>query len=92
MAESVIVINNKNQKTINRFLFFHFFQMKISEEQIINAMFLPIVLISMILMVNNKKIMGKYTNGKTSNTLGFAALVLMSAAAVILLYMLLTGK
>ena len=51
------------------------------------------VLIAVILHIsNNKKIMGKYTNGKTSNTLGFAALVLMSAAAVILLYMLLTGK
>jgi Mn2+/Fe2+ NRAMP family transporter len=36
---------------------------------------------------NNKKIMGKYTNGKTSNILGFAALVLMTVAAVILVCM-----
>ena len=46
------------------------------------------VLIAIILSIsNNKKIMGKYTNGKTSNILGFAALVLMTVAAVILLFM-----
>ena len=51
------------------------------------------VLIAIILHIsNNKKIMGKYTNGKTSNILGFAALVLMTTAAVILVYMQLTEK
>ena len=51
------------------------------------------VLIAIILHIsNNKKIMGKNTNGKTSNILGFATLVLMTAAAVILVYMQLTGK
>jgi hypothetical protein len=35
--------------------------------------------------------MGKFTNGKTSNILGFTALILMTVAAVILVYMLLTG-
>lgn len=40
------------------------------------------VLIAIILHIsNNKKIMGKYTNGRVSNFLGFAALVLMSVAA-----------
>jgi Mn2+/Fe2+ NRAMP family transporter len=49
------------------------------------------VLIAIILHIsNNKKIMGKYTNGKTSNILGFAALVLMTVAGVILVYMQLT--
>jgi Mn2+/Fe2+ NRAMP family transporter len=51
------------------------------------------VLIAIILHIsNNKKIMGKNTNGKTSNILGFATFVLMSVAAVILLYMQLTEK
>ena len=51
------------------------------------------VLIAIILHIsNNKKIMGKHTNGKMSNILGFAALVLMSAAAVVLVYMQLTEK
>jgi NRAMP (natural resistance-associated macrophage protein)-like metal ion transporter len=49
------------------------------------------VLIAIILHIsNNKKIMGEYTNGKTSNILGFATLVLMTVAAVILVYMQLT--
>jgi NRAMP (natural resistance-associated macrophage protein)-like metal ion transporter len=46
------------------------------------------VLIAIILHIaNNKKIMGKYTNGKFSNILGFAALLLMTVAAAILVYM-----
>lgn len=51
------------------------------------------VLIAMILHIsNNKKIMGKKTNGKISNILGLAALVLMTVAGVILIYMQLKGK
>ncbi|MCX6257440.1 MAG: divalent metal cation transporter [Bacteroidia bacterium] len=50
------------------------------------------VLIAIILHnKKKKKIMGKYTNGRTSNILGFTALVLMSMAAVILGYMQLTS-
>jgi NRAMP (natural resistance-associated macrophage protein)-like metal ion transporter len=49
------------------------------------------VLIAIILHIsNNKKIMGKHTNGKVSNILGFAALILMTAAGVMLVYMQLT--
>jgi len=51
------------------------------------------VLIAIILHIsNNKKVMGEYTNGKISNILGFTALILMTAAAVILVYMQLTEK
>jgi Mn2+/Fe2+ NRAMP family transporter len=51
------------------------------------------VLIGIILHIsNNKKIMGKFTNGKISNILGFMAMILMSVAAVILIYMQLTEK
>jgi Mn2+/Fe2+ NRAMP family transporter len=46
------------------------------------------VLIAIILHIsNNKKIMGTFTNSKWSNILGFSALVLMTIAAVTLLYM-----
>ena len=46
------------------------------------------VLIAIILHIsNNKKIMGKNTNGTISNILGFAALVLMTIAGVILIYL-----
>ena len=49
------------------------------------------VLIAMILHIsNNKKIMGKFTNGRKSNILGFSAFILMSVASVILIYMQLT--
>ena len=51
------------------------------------------VLIAIILHIsNNKKIMGKNTNGRISNILGFAALGLMTIAGVILIYMQLKGK
>ena len=46
------------------------------------------VLIAIILHIcNNKKEMGKYTNGKLSNILGFLTLFIMTAAALILLYL-----
>jgi NRAMP (natural resistance-associated macrophage protein)-like metal ion transporter len=46
------------------------------------------VLIAIILHIsNNKKVMGRFTNSRTSNILGFAALVIMTAAAVALIYL-----
>ncbi|HEX6915277.1 MAG TPA: Nramp family divalent metal transporter [Chitinophagaceae bacterium] len=45
------------------------------------------VLIAVILHIgNNKKVMGKYVNGKWSNILGFTALTAMTLSAVLLLY------
>ncbi|MCX6268598.1 MAG: divalent metal cation transporter [Bacteroidetes bacterium] len=50
------------------------------------------VLIAIILHIsNNKKIMGKFTNGKMSNILGFSTLVLMTAAAGVLIYLQFTS-
>ena len=46
------------------------------------------VLIAIILHIsNNKKIMGKFTNGRMSNILGFATLVLMTVAVIVMVYM-----
>ncbi|WP_228479125.1 NRAMP family divalent metal transporter [Flavobacterium soyangense] len=46
------------------------------------------ILIAIILHIsNNKKVMGRFTNSRTSNILGFAALVIMTAAAVALIYL-----
>jgi Mn2+/Fe2+ NRAMP family transporter len=46
------------------------------------------VLIAIILHIsNNKKIMGNFVNSKIINLLGFAALIIMSAAAFILVYL-----
>jgi NRAMP (natural resistance-associated macrophage protein)-like metal ion transporter len=50
------------------------------------------VLIAIILHIsNNKKVMGKYTNGWISNGLGFLALLLMTTAAGVLIYLQLRG-
>ncbi len=46
------------------------------------------VLIAIILHIaNNKKVMGEYTNGKLSNILGFTTLVVMTVAAVVMIYL-----
>ena len=50
------------------------------------------VLIAIILHIaNNKKVMGIYTNGKLSNILGFATLILMTTAAAVMLYLQFAG-
>lgn len=50
------------------------------------------VLIAIILHIcNNKKVMGDLTNSRTSNILGFSALIIMTAAAVVLIYLQLAG-
>ncbi|MFM7017958.1 NRAMP family divalent metal transporter [Flavobacterium sp.] len=49
------------------------------------------VLIAIILHIsNNKKVMGEFTNSKKTNILGFASLVIMTAAAVTLIYLQIT--
>jgi len=53
--------------------------------QIINAMLLPVVLISMITMVNNKKIMGKYTNNNFQNTVGWSTTVILIGLTIMLI-------
>jgi NRAMP (natural resistance-associated macrophage protein)-like metal ion transporter len=46
------------------------------------------VLIAIILHIsNNKKIMGENVNGKLTNILGFAALIIMTVAAIALIYL-----
>jgi Mn2+/Fe2+ NRAMP family transporter len=50
------------------------------------------VLIAIILHIcNNKKVMGKYTNNTTQNILGFAALIIMTVAASVLMYLQIAG-
>lgn len=43
--------------------------------QVINGVLLPFVLIFMLLLINNKEIMGKYVNGKLWNTISWVAVV-----------------
>ncbi|MGA2091095.1 MAG: Nramp family divalent metal transporter [Endomicrobiales bacterium] len=45
--------------------------------QVMNAVLLPVVIISMILMVNNPKIMGKYVNNKAQNIVGWTTTIVL---------------
>jgi NRAMP (natural resistance-associated macrophage protein)-like metal ion transporter len=53
--------------------------------QVINAMLLPVVLYSMIRMVNKKKIMGDRVNNRFQNIVGWAGAVILIALTAILL-------
>jgi Mn2+/Fe2+ NRAMP family transporter len=55
--------------------------------QVINGMLLPVVLVCMILLVNNKKIMGKYTNKPINNIIGWSAVIVLIGLSMILLLM-----
>ncbi len=51
------------------------------------------VLIAIILHIsNNKKIMGKFVNDRKTNIIGFAALIIMTLAAGVLIYLQLSAK
>lgn len=45
--------------------------------QVINAFLLPVVLVCMILLINNKKIMGAYTNKPIINVIGWATVAIL---------------
>ena len=46
----------------------------------------PVLILIILHISNNKKVMGKFTNGKWSNILGAIALVLMTVSAALLIY------
>lgn len=53
--------------------------------QVINGMLLPVVLVCMILLVNNKKIMGKYVNKPINNIIGWSAIIILIGLSITLL-------
>lgn len=48
-----------------------------------HGLILPPLIFSILLISNNKKIMGSYTNGKLSNALGYASFIFMTAAVIV---------
>ena len=52
--------------------------------QILNGLLLPIVLVSMMLLVNNKKIMGDYINTPIKNIIGWAAVLILIGLTLLL--------
>lgn len=55
--------------------------------QVLNGMLLPVVLICMILLVNNKKIMGQYVNKPINNIIGWGAVLILIGLSATLLVM-----
>lgn len=60
--------------------------------QVINGLLLPIVLLAMILLVNNKKIMGKYVNKPVNNFIGWGAVVVLIGMSLTLIVLPLFGN
>ena len=54
--------------------------------QVINGMLLPVVLICMMLIVNNKEIMGEYVNNKIKNAIGWITIVVLIILTAILTF------
>jgi Mn2+/Fe2+ NRAMP family transporter len=60
--------------------------------QVLNGILLPVVLVSMMLLINNKKIMGNYINKPIQNIIGWGAVGILVLLSVILLLMPVLGK
>ena len=60
--------------------------------QVINGILLPVVLVSMILLINNKKIMGNYVNKPLQNIIGWTAVVVLTGLSLMLLFMPLISR
>jgi NRAMP (natural resistance-associated macrophage protein)-like metal ion transporter len=61
--------------------------------QVLNGILLPVVLVSMILLINNKKIMGEYTNKPLQNVIGWGAVGILTLLSLMLLILpLFNGK
>jgi NRAMP (natural resistance-associated macrophage protein)-like metal ion transporter len=60
--------------------------------QIINGILLPVVLVCMILLVNNKKIMGRYVNNFIQNFIGWGAVAILVGLSVMMLLLPLFQK
>lgn len=59
---------------------------------VINGLLAPPLLILLMLIANNRRIMGKHVNGWKLNLFGWLATLLMTAAAVLFCFMLVTGQ
>jgi NRAMP (natural resistance-associated macrophage protein)-like metal ion transporter len=53
--------------------------------QVINGLMLPVVLVCMILLVNNKKIMGRHVNKPVNNVIGWSTIVILIGLSFTLL-------
>jgi NRAMP (natural resistance-associated macrophage protein)-like metal ion transporter len=52
--------------------------------QVVNGVMLPFVLVFMLLLINNKDIMGEYTNSKLFDVIAWATVIIMGGLTVLL--------
>jgi Mn2+/Fe2+ NRAMP family transporter len=52
--------------------------------QVVNGVMLPFVLIFMLLLINNKDLMGAYTNSKTFDVIAWATVIIMGGLTILL--------
>ena len=52
--------------------------------QVLNGVLLPVTLISVVLLINNKRLMGPYINGPIMNIIAWATAVIMSVLSILL--------
>ncbi len=55
--------------------------------QVLNGILLPVVLVCMILLINNKKIMGTYVNKPLQNVIGWGTVIILTGLSLMLLIM-----
>ncbi len=53
--------------------------------QVVNGIVLPVILVFMLLLINNRKIMGAYTNGRAFNILAWLTVVILISLSGLLL-------
>jgi NRAMP (natural resistance-associated macrophage protein)-like metal ion transporter len=51
--------------------------------QVLNGVLLPIVLVLMLLLINNKRLMGRWTNGPVFNVIAWATVIIVGALTVV---------
>jgi NRAMP (natural resistance-associated macrophage protein)-like metal ion transporter len=51
--------------------------------QVLNGALLPVVLVLMLLLINNRTLMGKYTNGLVFNIIAWATVIIVGALTIV---------
>ncbi len=60
--------------------------------QVLNGILLPVVLVCMILLINNKKIMGTYVNKPIQNIIGWSAVIILTGLSLTLIVLPLLNR
>lgn len=59
---------------------------------VLNGLVAPPLIVILLFICNNRKIVGKHTNGWLANTLGWLAAIIMTLAGVLFIWSISTGK